>query len=158
VIVGLLWLAGLVEAGPPPCVADPAPHVLVRARDHRLWLCDQGRPARSYGVRLAKNGAGKASAGDGKIPLGAYPLGAPRPSKKYGTFIPIGYPTREQAARGLSGGSVGIHGPDRRVRWLGRLVNVFDTTDGCIGVATDGEMKEIAAWLHTARARRIRLE
>jgi murein L,D-transpeptidase YafK len=153
-----LFFMVLVDAAAPPCAADPAPHVLVRAREHRLWLCEKGQPASSFSVRLARNGAGKSAAGDGKIPLGAYALGAPRVSKKYGTFIPIEYPTPAQAARGLTGGSVGIHGPDRRVRWLGRLVNVFDTTDGCIGLASDEEMTQIAAWLRAARARRIRLE
>lgn len=55
----------------------------------------------------------------------------------------------------MTGGSVGVHGPDRRVRWLGRLVNTFDTTDGCVGLATDREMDEIVAWLQRTKAGRI---
>ncbi len=33
------------------------------------------------------------------------------------------------------------------MRWLGALVNLFDTTDGCVGIATDSEMGAIAEWL-----------
>lgn len=98
-------------------------------------------------MRLGKHGVGKEREGDGKTPIGRYALGAPRRSKAYATFIPVGYPTEEQRRRGMTGGAIGVHGPDRRVRWLGALVNAFDTTDGCVGVATDDEMREIVAWL-----------
>lgn len=131
-------------------------HVVVRAEEHRLYLCAKDRTVVStYSVRLARNGVGKTRAGDGKVPIGTYPLGRPRPSKKYGTFVPIGFPLPEQRRRGYTGGDVGIHGPDRRVRWLGRLVNTFDTTDGCVGVASDREMDEIAAWLRRMAVDRI---
>ena len=102
---------------------------------------------RTFGVRLGKHGVGKRREGDGKVPIGRYPLGAPRHSDKYGLFIPIQYPTPAQRKAGYSGGSVGVHGPHRRVRWLGRLTNLFDTTDGCVGIATDDDMKAIADWV-----------
>jgi murein L,D-transpeptidase YafK len=110
-----------------------------------------------FEVRLAHDGTGKTKEGDGRIPLGSYPLGAPRPSKRYGTFIPIGYPTPAQRAKGYTGGSLGVHGPDRRVKWLGRLVNTFDTTDGCVGLAKDDEMDVIASWIRRRHAGTILL-
>jgi len=142
--------------GRAPCATLSAAHVAVDTAAHRLFLCGaRGALERSYSVRLARDGPGKSRAGDGKVPLGVYPLGAPRRSKPFGMFIPIGYPTPEQRRRGYTGGSVGIHGPDRRVRWLGWLVNTFDTTDGCVGLAFDSEMEEISVWLRRTKARRI---
>lgn len=86
-------------------------------------------------------------------PLGAYSLGEPRASVPYGIFVPVDYPTPEQRRAGFTGGAIGVHGPDRRVRWAGVFVNLFDTTDGCVGIATDDEMSRIAAWV---RARKVR--
>src|SRR6187455_15135 len=121
------------EVPPAPCAALTVPHVEVRTAEHKLYLCDRGRAVASrFDVRLARNGIGKTRTGDKKVPLGTYPLGQPRASKKYGTFVPIGFPLPEQRRRGYTGGDVGVHGPDRRVRWLGGLVNTFDTTDGCV--------------------------
>lgn len=112
---------------------------------------------RTFGVRLGKHGVGKRKEGDGKVPAGRYPLGAPRHSDKYGLFIPIQYPTPAQRKAGYSGGSVGVHGPHRRVKWLGRLTNLFDTTDGCVGIATDDDMKAIADWVRKRSPRFIEI-
>lgn len=60
-------------------------------------------------------------------------------------------------ARDRTGGSIGVHGPDRMVRWMGSLVNTFDSTSGCIGIATDDEMAKIAAWVTSASAKTIEL-
>lgn len=139
-----------------PCAGLTVAHVVVRTEEHKLYLCGKDQAvASTYDVRLARNGVGKTRAGDGKVPLGSYPLGRPRPSKKYGTFVSIGFPLPDQRRHGYTGGDVGVHGPDRRVRWLGRLVNTFDTTDGCVGLASDREMDEIAAWLRRTSAARI---
>lgn len=157
-LAAALWAPG-ARAGQGPCGTLASAHLAVWAGEHRLYLCGAaGKLERSYSVRLASEGLGKSRAGDGKLPLGTYSLGAPRASEKYGTFIPIGYPTRDQQRRGYTGSGVGVHGPDRRVRWLGRLVNTFDTTDGCVGLATDEQMAEIAAWVRRARASRIVLQ
>jgi murein L,D-transpeptidase YafK len=142
---------------------EPCPHanaalVVVRTTEHRLYACETGSIVRSYDVRLGRHGTGKTRAGDGKTPLGTYPLGAPRASKDYGIFIPIGYPIAQQVRRGLTGGAIGLHGPLHSVRWLGRTVNWFDTSDGCIGIATDDEMSILARWVRTKRPRTIVIE
>lgn len=122
-----------------------------------MWLCD-GPNAHGYRIRLGMGGVGKEKEGDQKVPLGRYPLSKPRASAKYGLFIPIGYPTAEQRAQGFTGGAVGIHGPGRAWRWLGTLNNLFDTTDGCLGVATDAEMAAVAEWVRMKRAASIVIE
>jgi hypothetical protein len=52
---------------------------------------------------------------------------------------------------------VGIHGPARWVKWLGSLVNTFDSSDGCVGLARDAEMQRIAEWVRSSAVRRIEL-
>jgi hypothetical protein len=141
-------------AAPNPC-SGAEPHLVVDTSEHRLSLCKDGRPKRTYDVRLGIGGVGKTKEGDGKVPLGDYSLARPRPSSKYGTFIQIGYPTAYQRSQGYTGNSVGLHGPDRRLTWLGRANNWLDTTDGCIGLATDAEMERLAEWVGSSGARRI---
>jgi hypothetical protein len=139
----------------PWCQTTPDAHIVVSAEARRLWLCAGYQELKSYSVRLARNGIGKRKAGDAMLPLGSYLLGAPRASTRFGLFIPIGYPSPQQVAEGYTGDSVGIHGPSRAVRWLGYLLNALDTTAGCVGVATDGDMSEIAGFARQHRARRI---
>jgi hypothetical protein len=135
----------------------PDARVIVDTKAHALVLCERDREVAAFGVRLGRGGTGKTKEGDGKTPLGTYPLGAPRKSERFGIFIPIGYPTPEQRQRGYIGGDVGVHGPHRFVRWLGSLVNTFDSSDGCVGLATDAEIERIAAWVKAADARAIEL-
>jgi hypothetical protein len=161
--LSLAWLGAglfvLATAAPvaadQPCQTTRDAHIVVSSDARRLWLCDGHREVKSYSVRLARNGTGKRTAGDAMLPLGSYVLGSPRESTKFGLFIPIGYPSPPQAAQGYTGGAVGIHGPHRAVRWLGHFVNAFDTTAGCVGVATDRDMSEIAGFAREQRARRI---
>ena len=166
-VAGLLLVCLAVGVGRPsaataatraaaaPCQTDRQAYVVVRSSERRLSLCTDRREVKSFPVRLAWNGPGKRQAGDAMLPMGTYRLGVPRISKKYGVFIPIGYPTPAQAAQGYTGEAIGIHGPHRVVRWLGRYVNTFDTTSGCVGIATDREMREIAAFVRRQHARSI---
>ena len=153
-IVALL-LAPAEALAAEPCASLSVPHLFVSATEHSLYLCRSQRTEATFSVRLARSGVGKTHEGDEKLPVGTYALGLPRRSKQYGVFIPIDYPTAAQRRRGYTGGSVGVHGPDRRVRWLGHLVNTFDTTDGCVGLATDEEMQRIASWIRRTRANTI---
>jgi hypothetical protein len=144
-----------------PAVADPSSAacaaegdvVVVETRAHELWLCSRHRALASFKVALGRGGVGKAREGDGRTPLGSYALGAPRPSARFGTFIPVGYPTSEQRARGLTGKDVGIHGPERRAAWLGSLSTWFDWTAGCVATGTDDELAVIAAFVRERNPR-----
>ncbi len=117
----------------------------VATRDHTLWLCQQGRPVARFRVALGRGGVDKRERGDARTPLGVYPLGQPRPSRRFKTFIPIGYPTSEQASRGFSGGDVGIHGPSRQKTPL--LDAGDDWTLGCIATTTDDDLARIASFV-----------
>jgi murein L,D-transpeptidase YafK len=126
--------------------------------EHLLLLCRSSAVERVYRVALGKGGVEKRRANDDRTPLGAYPLGAPRPSKRFGTFIPIGYPTSEQKRLGYSGGGIGVHGPDRRFAWAGRVNTLVDWTRGCVAVGSDEVIGEVASWVTRERARIIHLE
>ncbi|MFO0587878.1 MAG: L,D-transpeptidase family protein [Polyangiaceae bacterium] len=163
---GLLgFLAGIVAVtaygtwgmrpGVVSCAGFEAPTVVVETASHTLALCEGGATAGAYRVRLGKHGTGKTREGDEKTPLGRYSLGGPRGSIPFATFIPIAYPTPAQKNLGYTGSAVGVHGPDRRVKWVGPLVNAFDTTDGCVGIATDREMEAIASWVRERKPKEI---
>jgi hypothetical protein len=131
--------------------------VVVDLAAHRLALCDGTTLVQAFSVRLGRGGVGKTREGDGKTPIGLYALGSPRPSQRYGTFIPIGYPTDEQRKLGYTGSAVGVHGPARWIKWLGAWVNTFDSSDGCVGVALDGEIETIGAWVRAVPGALIEL-
>jgi hypothetical protein len=138
------------EQGLSPCPpSGDAIVVLTGARE--LWLCAAGEPATRFAVALGRSGIGKRHRGDGRTPLGRYALGAPRRSAQYGTFIPIVYPTPEQAARGFTGGAVGIHGPPRGMDGPDYPVTEIDWTLGCIATGTDDEVGAIAEFVRARR-------
>lgn len=121
--------------------------VVVETHAHTLWLCSERRALARMKVALGRGGLDKTREGDGRTPIGTYSLGAPRPSSRFGTFIPIGYPTAEQRARGLTGKNVGIHGPERRAMWLRSLSTWIDWTAGCVATGTDDEIAVVAAFV-----------
>lgn len=133
-------------AGVDPCLGRRT-SILVEHDRRMLLLCQDGRESGSFKVSFGKGGMDKQRQGDNRTPVGEYTLGAPRPSERFGIFIPVGYPTPGQRKAGYTGGDIGIHGPDRRFAWLGGLATWFDWTQGCIAVGTDGEMSRIADWV-----------
>jgi len=144
-------------AGTEQICTAPDARVMVDLGRHMLALCEKGKTVAAFSIRFGRGGIGKTKEGDGKTPVGVYPLGDPRPSSRYGTFIPIGYPTEEQRKQGYTGSAVGVHGPARWVKWLGSLVNTFDSSDGCVGLARDSEIDTIARWVSTDGVRIIEL-
>jgi hypothetical protein len=133
-----------------PC-AGRGTALVVRTGARVLYVCQSGRARAHHAVALGRGGIGKQREGDGRTPLGVYPLGAPRRSVRYGTFIPIGYPTPEQMRQGYTGSAVGLHGPERRSRWLGPLTLMVDWTQGCLAVGSDGAIDAIARWVRAQR-------
>jgi hypothetical protein len=143
-------------AAPIPAAA-PAPHavlcpatgevIAVITRKRELWLCIDGAPAARFEVALGQGGLDKRQKGDRRTPLGTYALGTPRLSGRYGIFIPIVYPNREQAAQGLTGGDVGIHGPPRKLPEPEYPTTAFDWTLGCVATGTDADIELIATFV-----------
>lgn len=154
-----LLLLGPARAEPPTIgpapqeVTTPArcpptgPAVAIFVRKRELWLCVDGEPAARYQVALGQQGSGKTRKGDNRTPLGTYTLGAPRASSRFGTFIPIAYPTAEQKALGLTGGDLGIHGPPRKLPEPDYPSTAYDWTQGCVATGTDAEIEAVAAFV-----------
>jgi hypothetical protein len=162
VFIGTGALAAAVGPRTPAVNGDGAcnagdARIVVDLTKHVLTLCDGKLPAGSFTVWLGRGGAGKTREGDGKTPVGTYRLGPPRTSNRFGTFIPIEYPSEEQKKLGYTGGDVGIHGPPRWARWLGRLVSAFDLSRGCVGLARDREIEQVASWVRTRSVHTIEL-
>ncbi|RYZ63668.1 MAG: hypothetical protein EOP05_23185, partial [Proteobacteria bacterium] len=84
-----------------------------------VFLCKDGKSQANYDLAIGWGGVDKTKEGDFKTPTGTYALGKPRASDKFGIFIPVGYPTAEQKAQGLTGQDVGVHGPKRFFRCAG---------------------------------------
>jgi murein L,D-transpeptidase YafK len=101
-------------------------------------------------VALGRGGLDKRRRGDARTPLGTYAFGEPRRSPRFGTFIPIDYPTPEQVARGFTGGGLGVHGPPRG--WKDPVAaRVLDWTTGCIATGTDQDVERIARFVREHR-------
>jgi murein L,D-transpeptidase YafK len=123
--------------------------VLVETSQNQLHLCLNEKVEKSFKIAIGRGGTGKKLEGDGKTPLGRYTLGIGRASNRFGTFIPVGYPTAEQKIQGFTGGDIGIHGPDRAFRWAGSLNTWINWTQGCVALGTDDEVLEVSNWVAT---------
>jgi hypothetical protein len=155
-------LAAVAVRGPGVAPVPPCPPtgtlVAVHTADHRLQLCRAGRVEGSFQVALGRGGLDKRREGDERTPLGRYALGTSRASERFHKFVPVGYPTEAQRAEGRTGSAIGVHGPDARFEWLGAATAWVDWTNGCIAVATRGEIDAIAEWVARAGARTITID
>jgi hypothetical protein len=155
-LIAASLLAGHVSA------AAECPHaqtlLLVDTKAHELKLCEDGVTVSAFRVALGRGGTDKRQEGDNKTPLGRYALGAPRGSARFGVFLPVGYPTKEQSAKGFTGANIGVHGPDRHFAWLGRANLWFDWTAGCVAVGTDQSIQAIAAWVQEKSVTLVELQ
>jgi murein L,D-transpeptidase YafK len=156
-VPALILIAPARVAAAQPCTGKGT-SVVVLTREQKLFVCVAGQEKAGYRVSIGKAGTGKRKKDDNKTPLGTYPLGSPRSSSRFGTFIPVGYPTAEQRSRGLSGGDIGIHGPPRAFAWAGFLTTLVDWTRGCIAVGSDSAIKEIATAVTAAGIRVIHID
>lgn len=140
-----------VLPGALPGTVSPCPEggdsVTVVTRKRELWLCRDGAPAARFQVAMGRGGVDKRKRGDGRTPSGVYTLGSPRSSTEFGTFIPIDYPTREQASQGFTGSAIGIHGPPRGLTEPDYPTTAVDWTKGCIATGTDADIDVIAEFV-----------
>ncbi len=133
------------------------PVVLVDTRAGVACLCRDGLAEATFRVAIGRGGRDKRAEGDGRTPLGRYPLGATRASARYHRFIPIGYPTPEQVRAGYTGSAIGFHGPHLGFAWLGHATVWPDWTLGCVAVSTWSEIESIASWVSRAQATEVLL-
>jgi len=150
----LIVIALLGEARAEPCDGGET-RLVADLAARRLTLCREGRGERDYAISTGSAGREKERRGDRKTPRGTFALGRPRPSKEFHTFIPVGYPTAKQRREGKTGDAIGVHGPKRGWRWLGRLANAANWTRGCIALNRVEDIDAIAAWVREHRPSRI---
>ncbi len=112
-----------------------------------LNICKHGTVVKTFKVSLGYKGVGKKHAGDNKTPVGLYRLAYPRKSSQFKVFIPIQYPTSQQAAAGYTGRDVGIHGPTQSARVFNWINNLPSATRGCIAVGNNNYIEYVANWV-----------
>jgi len=136
------------EATTSPCITHAKPRVVVTTQSKRLHLCRKGKSEAQFSVALGYAGVGKQREGDGRTPLGTYPLARARPSRSgLHRFLHIGYPTKAQRRAGLTGSAVGVHGPPRWAADLTTDLAIWGFTQGCVALARDEQVDQIAAWV-----------
>ena len=112
-----------------------------------MFICEDSENMGGYYMATGSGGFGKTKEGDRKTPTGKYSLGKARPSTEFGIFIPVGYPNASDKKKGYTGGAVGIHGPKRFLACAGALNLAFNWTAGCLAMASDSQVQEIADWV-----------
>jgi hypothetical protein len=126
--------------------------------DGALFICDKSEIRGGYYSAAGSSGFGKTTEGDRKTPVGKYSLGEPRASDEFGIFIPVGYPNASDLKKGRTGGDVGIHGPKRFMACAGALNVAMNWTAGCMAVASDQQILEIAEWVQKNPSANIYIE
>lgn len=139
------------------CVEE-SPSIVISKQDEKLYLCNGTSIDYKYEIAVGEKGWGKKREGDKKTPIGEYVIGEPRPSKRFYIFIPIGYPTLDQKTQGYTGSDIGIHGPWQPLKWLGRLNNLVNWTQGCIAVGRNSDIKTISLWIKDKKPEHIHIQ
>lgn len=128
--------------------ADVADKVMVKKKERKMVLMQDGKVIRSYSVSLGPNPVGhKQQQGDGRTPEGKYRLDYRNANSKFYKSMHVSYPaaadTKSAKARGVQpGGMIMVHGSPNQYGWAGAPLKFVDWTDGCIAV-TNEEMDEI---------------
>src|SRR5215468_3636437 len=106
-VLALLLSLPFSSSSPPAFSCSPGETaVVIDTRAHQMHLCGSGKVDRTFAVALGMRGVGKQRQGDNRTPLGRYGLGPPRASKNFHIFVPVQYPTPEQARMGFTGSAI----------------------------------------------------
>lgn len=125
--------------------------IIVETSAHRLQLCANGTVEHEYPVAIGLNGVAPKRVGWAQTPLGRFTLGSPRPSTQFHTFVPLLNPDPKR----FSAWAIGLHGPPRDSKDAGASNVAQDWTWGCIAVASDLDIDEIARWVVAAKVRTV---
>lgn len=125
--------------------------VIVETGAHRMTLCDGGEEVKQYRVAIGSGGVAKKRVAFAQTPLGTYTLAAPRGSANYHVFIPLVNPDPKR----FSAWAIGLHGPPRETKDSGELNVDSDWTWGCIAVASDQLIDEVAAFVRERKVTRV---
>lgn len=125
--------------------------VVVETGAHTMSLCADGAEVKRYRVAIGSGGVAKKRVGWAQTPLGTYTLVAPRRSKQFHTFIGLVNPDPKR----FSAWAIGLHGPPRESKDEGDLNVASDWTWGCIAVASDALIDEVAAFVRERKVTRV---
>lgn len=125
--------------------------VIVETGAHRMTLCDGGAEVKQYKVAIGSGGIAKKRVAFAQTPLGTYTLSKPRGSANYHVFIPLVNPDPKR----FSAWAIGLHGPPRETKDSGELNVSQDWTWGCIAVASDALIDEVATFVRDRKVTRV---
>lgn len=125
--------------------------VVVETGAHRLSLCDAGAAVKQYRVAIGSGGVAKKRVGWAQTPLGTFTLVAPRASKNFHTFIGLANPDPKR----FSAWAIGLHGPPRDSKDSGDVNIDSDWTWGCIALASDDLIDEVATFVRERKVTRV---
>lgn len=125
--------------------------VIVETAAHRMALCDGGAEVKSFRVAIGSGGVATKRVAFAQTPLGTYTLSGPRGSANYHVFIPLVNPDPKR----FSAWAIGIHGPPRDTKDSGELNVSSDWTWGCIAVASDQLIDEVATFVRERKVTRV---
>lgn len=140
-----------------PC-ENKGTSLVYKISEGALFVCENSGNKGGYVMATGSAGFGKKKEGDRKTPIGKYSIGEPRPSEEFGIFIPIGYPNASDIKNGYTGGDIGIHGPKRFSACWGAINLAIDWTAGCLAVASDQLILELADWVQKNPSATITIE
>jgi murein L,D-transpeptidase YafK len=131
-----------------PHLATAVDRIVVVKSTRTMTLSHGGQVLKTYKVALGTEPIGqKERDGDHKTPEGEYVIDWKEPQSRFHLALHVSYPNAPDRARahrlGVSpGGSIMIHGLEKKYAWVGPLHRYVDWTDGCIAV-TNAEIEEI---------------
>ena len=146
-------MARLATVQPPSMVptAQQASQIVVSKADKTMYLFQGETLLKSYRISMGRHwqDGHKQKEGDERTPEGTYRIDWRNPKSSAYLSLHISYPNQQDSesakAGGYSpGGNIMIHGLPNGWGALGKLHQIMDWTDGCLGV-TNEEMREIWA-------------
>lgn len=140
-----------------PC-ENKGTSLVYKIQEGALFVCESSENKGGYVMATGSRGFGKTQQGDRKTPVGKYALGEPRASAEFGIFIPVAYPNASDLKKGFTGGDIGIHGPKRFLVCGGAINLMVDWTAGCLAVASDNQILELAEWVQKNPAATLTIE
>ncbi len=153
-IIVFLVLTMPAQAGGWPTPQDPVDFLRVIKSQRILEAWRNDIKIRTYHISLGGNPFGhKQKEGDGRTPEGVYTLDYRKVDSVAYKAMHISYPNAEDRKRASEagvkpGGAIMIHGQWDGFGWLSWLLQNYDWTNGCIGLANDDldDLWEIVAW------------
>ncbi len=139
-----LTIGGLAQ----PHLAPAVDRIVVVKGTRTMTLMRGDEVLKRYVVALGAQPIGqKERDGDHKTPEGEYVIDWKEPQSRFHLALHVSYPNGADRARanrlGVStGGSIMIHGLEKKDAWVGALHRQLDWTDGCIAV-TNAEIEEV---------------